>query len=127
MAADECPSIATHPHDSDVVLTGVGAITGPDAQAADVPTVVSLCRMDQNDLALPNVERRNWIQVPLVDKPRGNAHTQFLVDQAVDAAPNQRLPYLQYNSGPIATRVIVSHRKTLRMTFRYLGFLSCHV
>lgn len=78
-------SIATHPHDPDVVLAAAGAVTGPDPRAVNVTAVVSLCRMGQNDMALPNVQPENWIQVPLVDNPRGNAHTQFLVDQAADA------------------------------------------
>ena len=78
-------SWAVHPHDSGVVLAAVGAVTAPDPRAVDVTAVVSLCRMGREDMSLPNVEAKNWIQVPLVDSPNGNAHTQFLVDQAADA------------------------------------------
>ena len=78
-------SFAMHPHDSGVVLAAVGAVTAPDPRAMDVTAVVSLCRMGRDDMPIPNVEAKNWIQVPLVDSSNANAHTQFLIDQAADA------------------------------------------
>ena len=83
-------SFAIHPHDSGVVLAAAGVVTSPDPVAVDVTAVVSLCRLGRDDMTLPNVEPENWIQVPLVDSSDGNAHTQFLVDQAADSIAELR-------------------------------------
>ena len=82
-AYGDCSMLAAHPHDSGVLLGGVGVLDAlPDA----VDAVVSLCRI--GDAQVPQrIGPRDRVEVWLIDRPEPveNPSLDFVLGEAADA------------------------------------------
>ena len=81
--------LAPHPHDSGVLLGGVGPLRRlPDA----VDAVVSLCRLGRGEVPKVPVTAGDHVEVWLVDSPDPgrNAHLDFVLAQAAQAVADLR-------------------------------------
>ncbi|MDP1878598.1 MAG: ADP-ribosylglycohydrolase family protein [Actinomycetota bacterium] len=80
-------SLAVHPHDDGVVLSGfVAALGRVEIPGGAVDAVVSLCRVGTDDLAALGVPDEDRVEVWLVDGGRDdNPNLQLTVDEAADA------------------------------------------
>ncbi len=80
-------SLAVHPHDDGVVLSGIDAATGRvEIPGGPVDAVVSLCRVGRTDLAPLGLSPANCVEVRLVDEGgAANPHLQLVMDEAADA------------------------------------------
>jgi ADP-ribosyl-[dinitrogen reductase] hydrolase len=80
-------SIAVHPHDADVVLSGIDAATGRiEIPGGHVDAVVSLCRVGRTELDWLALDPADHVEVRLIDAGGdANPNLQVVMDDAADA------------------------------------------
>jgi hypothetical protein len=82
-------TLATHPHDPDVLLGGVGTVR---QLPMGVDAVVSLCRLGADEVPASGVRAQDHVEVWLIDSddPKRNAHLPYVLAQAADAVTTLR-------------------------------------
>lgn len=83
-------SIAVHPHDNQVILSGFNAANGTIELPKDVDAVVSLCRMGTEDIRHLKLPPGNHVEVRIIDIPGDNAHTELTLSDAADTVAHFR-------------------------------------
>ena len=83
-------SIAVHPHDNQVILSGFNAANGTIELPKDVDAVVSLCRMGTEDIRHLKLRPGNHVEVRIIDIPGDNAHTELTLSDAADTVAHFR-------------------------------------
>ena len=82
-------AFAPHPHDSGILLGGVGVLRDlPDG----VDAVVSLCRLGADEVPAPGIDPQDHVEVWLVDSadPGANQHLHHVLREAADAVADLR-------------------------------------
>ena len=81
--------LATHPHDSGVLLGGIGALR---SLPKGVDAVVSLCRLGMSEVPAASVAATDHVEVWLIDSddPGRNAHLDFVLTQAAQVVADLR-------------------------------------
>ena len=77
-------TIAVHPHDSEVIISGFNAASGTVKIPIDIDAVVSLCRMGTDDVKNLKLRPGNHVEVRIIDIPGDNAHTELTLADAAD-------------------------------------------
>lgn len=77
-------TIAIHPHDSDVIISGFNAASGTVETPKEIDAVVSLCRMGTDDIRHHKLRPGNHVEVRIIDIPGDNAHTELTLADAAD-------------------------------------------
>jgi ADP-ribosylglycohydrolase/predicted protein tyrosine phosphatase len=77
-------TIAVHPHDNQVILSGFHAASGTVETPIDIDAVVSLCRMGTQDVNNLKLRPGNHVEVRVIDIPGDNAHAELTLADAAD-------------------------------------------
>jgi predicted protein tyrosine phosphatase len=77
-------TIAVHPHDNQVILSGFNAASGTIKVPKEIDAVVSLCRMGIDDIRHLKLRPGNHVEVRIIDIPGDNAHTELTLTDAAD-------------------------------------------
>jgi predicted protein tyrosine phosphatase len=86
-------TVAVHPHDANVVISGVDAARGKTAlPGGPVDAVVSLCRVGRDDVTWMGLAADDHVEVRLVDQDgtEANPHLALVMEDAADAVAQFR-------------------------------------
>ena len=77
-------TIAVHPYDNQVILSGFYAANGTVETPFDIDAVVSLCRMGTEDVNNLNLRPGYHVEIRIIDIPGDNAHAELTLADAAD-------------------------------------------
>lgn len=100
-------TIAVHPHDSDVIISGFNATSGTVETPIDIDAVVSLCRMGTDDVKRIKLHPGNHVEVRIIDIPGDNAHTELTLADAADT-----VAYFRSKGKTVLLHCVAAHSRT---------------